>query len=134
MIQQRLIIPERMPSLNALLDAKARGGRHVGAKGARWNPYNAAKKEWAVKIGLWCKQQGIRPVPGAHFRFTWIEPNRQRDPDNISAGKKLIFDGLVAAGVLPEDGWGQILSIREEFRVNRACPGVVVDILSDSLV
>jgi hypothetical protein len=132
-VHQRLIIRERLPGMNELLGASTGMFGNAGSRG-RHNGYSKLKKAWGQKIVVLCLEQRLTPTPAAHFRFTWIEPNRQRDPDNISAGKKLIFDGLVAAGILPEDGWSQILSIREEFRVNRACPGVVVDILSDSLV
>ena len=133
-MQQRLIIRERMPGMNDFLEESTKIARNFNRKGGRHTGYSAMKKKWGRKIAELCLEQELKRVSSAHFRFTWIEPNRMRDPDNISAGKKLIFDGLVAAGVLPEDGWGQILSISEKFHVNRACPGVVVDILSDSFV
>ena len=133
-MKQRLIIRERLPGMNDFLEESTKIARNFNRKGGRHTGYSKLKKQWGAKIVVLCAEQQLSPVPAAHFRFTWIEPNRMRDPDNISAGKKLIFDGLVAAGVLPEDGWSQILSIREEFRVSRACPGVVVDILSDLLM
>lgn len=133
-MQQRLIIPARMPSLNKLLDAKSRGGQHAGKGGKRWNPYNATKSQWHKRIIELCAEQGIRPVAGAHFRFTWLEPNRTRNPDNIISAKKFIFDGLVKAKVIKNDGWSQVLSIREEYRVDKRFPGVVVDIISDELL
>lgn len=131
---QRLIIPERMPSLNHLLDAKARAGMNVGKGGKRWNPYNATKQQWQKRIVELCAAQGIRPVAGAHFRFTWIEPDTRRNPDNIISAKKLIFDALVQARVLSNDGWNQVRSIREEYTVDARCPGVVVDLISDELL
>lgn len=123
-----------MPSLNALLDAKSRAGRVVGTGGKRWNPYNATKRQWEKRIAELCAEQGIRPVAGAHFRFTWLEPNKSRNPDNILSAKKLILDALVKARIISNDGWQQVRSIREEYRVDKRFPGVVVDIVSDELL
>lgn len=130
-MEQRLIIAGRLPGMNEMLGSSTRIARNYNAKGGRHTGYSKLKLQWGESVTLLCRAQGIKPVPSAHFRFTWIEPNTRRDPDNISAGKKLIFDGLVTAGVLPEDGWGQILSIAEEFRVDKAFPCVIVDIISD---
>lgn len=40
--------------------------------------------------------------------FHWIEINRKRDPDNFIFAKKFILDGMVKAGMLPNDGWNNI--------------------------
>ena len=49
------------------------------------------------------------PVKTAYLRFTWGEPNKKRDPDNIAAGgRKFILDALVHSGILPNDGWANV--------------------------
>jgi hypothetical protein len=76
-------------------------------------------------------RQGIQSVERAKIGFTWYEKDRRRDPDNISgAGKKPILDGLVRAGVLPNDGWSVIEGLSDLFSVDRSYPRVEVTILS----
>ena len=36
--------------------------------------------------------------------FCWYSKDIRRDPDNIEHGQKYILDGLVRAGILPNDG------------------------------
>ena len=105
--------------MNEMLDAHGYGGGQAG------NAYAKAKKKWTNDIALLAKVAKIQPVGRAHFRFIWHERNRQRNPDNISAGKKMILDGLVTARVLVNDGWQQIAGWIDEFCVSRT-PGVMV--------
>ena len=58
----------------------------------------------------------------------WVEPNTKRDPDNISAAKKFIFDALQDAGVLRNDSMKELGEIRESFAVDAASPRVRVTI------
>jgi len=68
---------------------------------------SAIRKLWRQLVREAVDKAGIgsfdTPV---RFRFCYVEPNRQRDPDNIdSGGRKVILDGLQHAGVIPGDGW-----------------------------
>lgn len=71
-----------------------------GAKGK----YKAAamKKQAENVIGYMIKTQlrGVRFTRPVVIHYTWIEPNRRRDKDNIAFAKKFIQDSLVHAGVL----------------------------------
>jgi hypothetical protein len=58
-----------------------------------------------------------------------VEKNRRRDQDNIAAGKKLVIDGLVQAGVLAGDGWKYVRGFFDEFSVDPTRPGVMVTIV-----
>jgi hypothetical protein len=128
---QTLTIPSVMPGLNELLDLKARSGRR-GRRGARFDRYAEAKASWGRSIALFARQQGLRPVTSARFRFVWTEETNRRDPDNIAAGgRKLILDGLVSAGILPNDGRRQVLGWEDHFITDRAQAGVLVEIISD---
>jgi hypothetical protein len=57
------------------------------------------------------------------LRFEWHEPKpsrtaRLRDPDNISSGgRKIILDGLVQAGVIPDDGWDVVRGWEDHFEI-----------------
>lgn len=43
------------------------------------------------------------------MNYTWIEPDRARDKDNIAFARKFIQDSLVKFGYLRNDGWKHIL-------------------------
>ena len=64
----------------------------------------------------------------ADYTFTWYRKNRRNDPDNIQVGTKYIFDGLVKAGILKNDGWNEINSITHKFEVDKDNPRVEIDI------
>lgn len=112
---QELWVPGPLPGLNEIVAAaKGFGGRGYG--------YAKLKREWTDVVALLARR--LQPMTAAHLRFTWVEPRRQRNPDNIAAGKKFVIDGLVKAGVLPEDGWRQVLSFSDSWEVGS--PGVRV--------
>jgi Holliday junction resolvase RusA-like endonuclease len=115
----KLIIPGRLPGLNDMTDA-ARRNRYESAK---------MKKEY-TELVAWCAKRARLPrMERADLVVTWHEPNKRRDKDNIMAGQKFIWDGLVEAGVLPNDGWNQIGDITHRFRVDKANPRVEVELI-----
>lgn len=136
-------VPGKVPSLNDLLDAKgtrkpivrsiimrAKPGKGK-QRGGEYDLYNDIKQDW--------KQRTIRAigapfvrVSSAYFGYVVVESERRRDPSNIcSAAVKFIEDGLVVGGVLPNDGWDNVLGIRVHWlhRPGRD-PGVYV-VMSD---
>lgn len=58
--------------------------------------------------------------------FRWIEKNRQRDKDNIAFAKKFILDSMQEWGIIPNDGWDQILGFTDEFYVDKRNPRIEV--------
>ena len=63
------------------------------------------------------------------LHFSWYEPNRKRDLDNISSfGRKVIQDALVDCGVLKNDGWKYVKGFIDEFYVDREHPRIEVEI------
>ena len=114
----RLVIPGKLPGLNEYILAE------------RTSRYRAAeiKRDTEYLIGLAARQQ----LRGARFRkpvvmhYTWMEPNRKRDKDNIAFAKKFIQDALVRTGVLENDGWDQIAGFEDEFKVDARNPRVEV--------
>jgi crossover junction endodeoxyribonuclease RusA len=46
---------------------------------------------------------------------------RRRDADNLAAAGKAAIDGIVLAGVLPDDDAGHVISVRYE--IGEPCPG-----------
>lgn len=118
-LAQVLFIPGPLPGMNEMLNAHGTGG---GGKG---NGYARAKKKWTNDIALLAKVHKLRPMERVRLRFVWHEKHRQRNPDNIAAGKKLVIDGLVVAKVLRNDGWDQIAGFVDDWRVGSP-PGVLV--------
>ena len=137
-------IPGKVPSLNDLLAAKGGGSapvlaslimRHRPGKGKRsarrFDLYNDIKQDWKRRTIAAIGSPFVR-VPSAYFAYLIVEETLKRDPSNIfAAAIKFIEDGLVEAGVIPNDGWAQVLGIRPHciHRPGRD-PGVYV-IMSD---
>jgi hypothetical protein len=114
---QVLWVPGPLPSLNQLLAGRS-GGAH--------NPYAAIKKKWTADIAILAKAAKLRPMTAARLRFVWHEKHKRRNPDNfVAGGRKLVLDGLVTAGVLPNDGWAEIVGFVDLWLVS-ATPGVMV--------
>lgn len=118
---QVLIIPGELPGLNEIIGAN-RINRFQGAK---------QKKEADRLICLSAAAQHIRPVASADFVFRWYCKNRRKDKDNIASAKKFIFDGLIKAGVLKNDGWAEIGDFRDEFYIDKESPRVEVTIAAE---
>ena len=112
----KLIIPGRLPSENEIIAA---------AKG-HWNYYREMKKTETERVAWHAKEQKIRSVQKADFTITWYCPDTRREKDNIMAGQKFIFDGLVQAGVLPDDRWKNIGNIWHRFEIDKKNPRVEV--------
>lgn len=79
--------------------------------------------EWYIRSQL----RGIRFKKPVKMAYTWFEPNRKRDLDNISSyGRKIIQDALVNTRVLKNDGWKQIAGFSDEFDVDPKNPRIEV--------
>lgn len=118
----RLVIPGTLPGLNQYIEALDKN-HYTGA---------ALKKEAQRTVELCAKTQlrKFRPTGKVWMKYTWYEPNRRRDKDNISSfGRKVIQDGLVKAGVLENDGWRHIEGFSDRFRVDEKRPRVEVEII-----
>lgn len=115
MKSQKTRIGLKLPSYNEYNTAM-RKHRQVGA---------AMKVEVESSIAWYLKklQRVSRPV---HVTFVWHEENRKRDKDNVAFAKKFIFDALVTAGVLPDDGWRWVDGFADKFEVDREDPGVTI--------
>lgn len=92
----------------------------------KWEDQN--KVEWFIRSQL----RGVRIKKPVTMLYSWYEPNRKRDLDNVSSyGRKVIQDALVHCGVLHNDGWKQILGFSDRFYVDRKEPRIEVVILED---
>lgn len=112
-------IPGRLPGLNEIIDAAKQG------KG-KYQPYAIMKVEYTGIIAWLAKK--LPRYKRVNITITWYEPNGKRDPDNIMAGQKFILDGLVMAGVIPNDTRKHINSIKHIPEIDRVNPRVEVEL------
>lgn len=117
----KLVIEGRFPGLNEYTAAQ-RKNRFEGNKMKRGYTgvvyYEARRQLRGVHFG--------RPV-AVHFHF--VEKDRRRDLDNISGfAHKVIFDGLVKAGVIKDDGWNEVATISDSYAVDKKQPRIEVTI------
>lgn len=95
-------VPGQLPGMNEIVDAaKGNGGKGYG--------YAKMKKSWTEKVALHALAAHLPKdkLKRVRLHMNWFEPmhanGNSRDPDNIEAGQKFIWDGLVAARILPND-------------------------------
>ena len=121
-----LEINVRLPGLNEIVGA-GRRNRYGAAKQKKEFTSLVATLARGVKIPSHGEQYSDR----IYWLFVWREPNKRRDPDNVAAGAKFIFDGLQAAGAMENDGWKQVHAITHVFTNDKENPGVTVYCYTD---
>ena len=116
-----LTIPGKLHNLNDYISAE-RSNRYVGAQ--------MKKADQSIIIHYAKKQlRGISIEKPVFMEYTWYEPNKRRDKDNISSfGRKVIQDALVGAAVLKDDGWKHVVGFSDRFEVDRENPRIEVKI------
>lgn len=91
---------------------------------------NKIKKQWSNAVELACIWNKINPVDKCEVRFTFIFGDRKRrDPDNYAATVKMIIDGLVLAGILPDDNFNHVVKIEMSIAIEKGIEGVKVEML-----
>jgi len=137
MIYNTFFIPGKVPSLNELENARGMQSPQTSSlirmKGQsknpfkRFNQYNKVKQLWSGAVVQVCHDTQWTPVEAAHFSYLVCEKNKKRDPSNIcSSAIKFIEDGFKKAGVIPGDGWKQVLGISPYWEVTNYGYGVFV--------
>lgn len=117
----KVTIYGRLPGLNEYIDAE------------RQSKYKAAalKARTMQLVMIYAKRdlRKWRAKGPVYMRYTWYEPNRRRDKDNVSGyGRKVIQDTLVKGGWLRGDGWSHISGYSDDFRVDKSRPRIEVEI------
>ncbi len=110
-------IPGRLPGLNEIIDA------------AKLSPYIYSKmKDRYTNIIAWTAKMMPKFEGKVDIKIKWIEPNGNRDPDNVAAGKKFILDGLVKSGIIKNDSSKYINSTYDIYEVDRKNPRIEIEI------
>lgn len=118
---KRLTIPGKLPGLNEYIDAERRHRQ----RGASVKREAEDRVLWSAKASL----RGWKATGPVVMHYTWYEPNRRRDKDNVSGyGRKVIQDALVKGGYLENDGWADIEGFTDAFAVDKKRPRVEVEI------
>jgi Holliday junction resolvase RusA-like endonuclease len=112
-------IPGRLPGTNDIIDA-------AKIKARNYKAYAVMKATYTEMVAWLAKR--LPKYKKIDITIIWYEENEKRDPDNIIGGQKFIFDGLVRAGVIPDDSRKYIGEIVHKFETDRKNPRVEVEI------
>lgn len=110
----KFTVDGELPTLNEIVEA---------SKG-HWGQYAKMKKKYTQLVKA--AAHNMPQVKYANFDITWYCKNRRKDKDNIMGGQKFIFDGLVEAGIIENDGWKQVGDISHSFKVDKENPRIEV--------
>jgi hypothetical protein len=124
-MEQRLTIPGKLPGMNEIIDGCKTKIYQRGRK--RVFQYTADKAYFCEKIAQLCALQRIKPVSCVLVTVIFKERRMLRDPDNVQAGIKFILDGMVRAGVLPDDTCKEVKGIQYGFET--ACANDEIEVL-----
>lgn len=116
MRSEKLIIQGSLPSLNEYTRAN-RGNKYAG---------NKIKQDATDLVCLYAKSQITGKYERISLSITYYCKNKKKDQDNIAFAKKFILDGLVKAGVIPNDGWKNVEGWEETFEVDKNEPRICV--------
>lgn len=111
-----LFIPHQFITLNQYI-LKERGNRFAASK--------IKKDETHI---AYLHSRGFEFKTPCRLQFTWYVKNKRTDPDNIAFGKKFILDGMVKAGVMPDDTFKHIIGFTDEFIVDKDNVGVKISV------
>lgn len=121
MAKYNLTIPGRYPSMNQFIEAN----RTHKQKG------NQMKQKAQNDISFYIMDQlkRLRIDKPVYIRYTFYEPNKKRDLDNISGFFHKVFqDALVACRIIMNDSWYYIVGFSDEFYVDGKNPRIEVEI------
>lgn len=116
MTENKIIIPGELPGMNEI----------IAAAKSHYHRYNEMKQV-NTNLVTWVAKKVPRKKR-VFLDITWYCKNRKRDPDNIAAAVKFIWDGLVEAGVIENDGWKENAGWSNRFKVDKDNPRVEVRI------
>lgn len=110
----KLVIPGELPTMNEIVEVSKQ----------HWSKYSKMKRVHTGFVAWVAKS--LPDLPPADYIITWYCKDKRQDKDNIMAGQKFIFDGLMAAKKLKNDGWKQVRNVEHRFEVDKQNPRVEV--------
>lgn len=98
---------------------------------AHWTKVRAAKAEAEQLVGWHARAQlpkGLR-LDRIRLTVTWYAPDAHvRDADSLAPLTKSTLDALVRCGYLIDDDSKHVLSVRQQVRIDRANPRIVLEL------
>jgi Holliday junction resolvase RusA-like endonuclease len=88
---------------------------------------NREKQRWTDLCAGYASGLGTVETP-IRVRINWYEKNARRDVDNVAFSVKFILDGLVRAGVIPNDSQRYVRSIEHHVLIDRENPRIEVEL------
>ena len=121
MSKYHITIPGRLTGLNEYIAAE------------RTNRYKAAalKRDSQGYVCVYIRKclRNVHIAKPVKLRYTWHEPNRKRDLDNVASfGHKVIQDALKECRVITDDSPKYVVGFSDEFRVDKNNPRIEVEI------
>lgn len=114
-----LTIPGTLPGMNEVIGV-ARANRFASSN---------QKKKYTELVAYHAMAARIPTMKRIALNITWYEKDRRRDIDNITGGgSKFILDGLVLAGVIPDDNQKVVTDITHTVKVDKAEPRIEIEI------
>jgi hypothetical protein len=117
----KLVIPGELPTLNNIINKSK----------THWAVYSKMKKKVTEDIAILASQ--LPALNRIYLIITYYRRNKGTDPDNIAAGKKFIFDGLVTSGAIKNDGWKEVAGWEERFAVDKKNPRTEIEIIDQRI-
>lgn len=90
---------------------------HIAGMNANRYGGNDMKQVETERVRLQCLRSEKFDIP-VKIKFSWYIKDRRKDPDNIVYAKKFILDGLVKAGIIPNDTQRYIKGFADEWFVD----------------
>jgi len=110
-------IPGELPTMNEIINASK----------SHWIYFKRLKEEYQSKVEYYIVKCDVPFYEELRLEAVYYRKDRKFDPDNISAGaRKIILDALQEVGCIENDGWKQIKSFSEEWKVDKDNPRTVV--------
>jgi len=120
----RFWVPGPLPGMNEIIKAAKAGRRGI--------VYSNMKAEWTGHVEMHARSARVPPCVRVRLDLLWVEAKKKnganRDPDNIEAGAKFVWDGLVDAGVIPNDK-AENNAGSSHHHERGPCPGVWVTVV-----
>ena len=123
-MSKTVIIPGRFPGINQYVE-ECRRNRFGGNK--------AIKESEIIIVNALQRQVKDILTPPIRLLYTFYEPNKRRDKDNIAGFFHKVFqDSLVKAELIDNDGWDYIEDFHDYFAIDRKNPRIEIRIIEGS--
>lgn len=113
----KIIIEGEFPTLNQVIKASK----------SHYMAYANQKKQFTTLTMLSVKNKPKIDFK-ANYHFTWYRKTKRADPDNVTVGQKYVFDGLIKAGLIENDGWKEVGNISHSFRIDKENPRLELEV------